>query len=114
MGLNKKDFLKVSLFTLLVVCLIVVWLAFGERGFIHLYRMEKERQAYLEKIRKLEEANKELLEQIGKLRKDKEYIEAVARRELGLVRENELIYRFSKEQNEEIETDRRKRSFDND
>ena len=100
MGLNKKNFLKVSLLTLFVVGLIVVWLAFGERGFIHLYRMEKERQAYLEKIRKLEEANKELLDQIGRLRKDKEYIEAVARKELGLVKENELIYKFSKEQDD--------------
>ncbi|MFC1535463.1 septum formation initiator family protein [Thermodesulfobacteriota bacterium] len=89
--------MKISLITLLFLGLIATWLTFGERGFIHLYRMEKERQAYLEKIHKLEKANRELLEQIDRLRKDKEYIESVARRELGLVRENELIYRFSNE-----------------
>lgn len=113
MGLDKKDFLKLSLLTLFVVCLVVVWLAFGERGFIHLYRMEKERQAYLEKIRKLEEANRKLLEQIGRLREDEEYIESVARRELGLVKENELIYRFSKEQSEETEAEGRKKAVTN-
>ena len=102
MSLNKKDFLKISLITLLSLGLIVAWLAFGERGFIYLYRMEKERQAYLEKIRKLEEANNELLEEINKLRNDKEYIEEVARKELGLVRENEVIYRFSRGQDDVI------------
>ena len=98
MGLNKKDFFKISLITLIVLGVIIAWLAFGERGFIHLYRMEKERQAYLEKIRELEKANQELLEQIERLRDDKDYIESEARKELGLVRENELIYRFSSEE----------------
>ena len=97
MDLSKKDILKLSLIILLFLCLIVAWLAFGNRGFVHLYRMEKERQAYLEKIRALENANQELMEKIHRLRKDKEYIESVARRELGLVRENELIFRFSKD-----------------
>lgn len=98
MDLTKKDFFKISLITLIFLGLIMAWLAFGERGFIHLYRMEKERQAYLEKIRELERANQELLEEIDRLRNDEEYIESEARRELGLVRENELIYRFSSEQ----------------
>ena len=97
MGLNKKDFFKISLITLTLLGVIIAWLAFGERGFIHLYQMEKERQAYLEKIRELERANQELLEEIDRLRNDKEYIESEARKELGLVRENELIYRFSDE-----------------
>ena len=101
MGLNKKDFFKISLFTLIVLGVIIAWLAFGERGFIHLYRMEKERQAYLEKIRELEKANQDLLEQIERLRDDKDYIESEARKELGLVRENELIYRFSSEDDKE-------------
>ena len=97
MDLSKKDILKLSLIILLFLCLIVAWLAFGNRGFVHLYRMEKERQAYLEKIRRLENTNQELMEKIERLRKDKEYIESVARKELGLVRGNELIFRFSKD-----------------
>lgn len=98
MGLDKKEFLKISFITLLFLGLIVAWLTFGDRGFIHLYRMEKERQIYLEKIRKLEEANQELLDQINRLRSDRNYIEKEARNELGLVREDELIYRFDREE----------------
>lgn len=98
MGYTIKGFLRFLLITLLFLGLIIAWLGFGERGFIHLYRMEKERQAYLDRIRHLERENEELLEQIKQLRTDNEYIESVARRELGLVKDNEIIFRFSKEQ----------------
>ena len=98
MSLNKKEVLKIGSIILFFLGLIVFWLAFGDRGFIHLYRMDKERQAYLEKIQELEKANQVLVEQINKLRSDKECIENEARKELGLVREDELIYRFHKKQ----------------
>jgi cell division protein FtsB len=98
LGLNKKEFLKIFCITVLFLGLIVAWLAFGDRGFIHLYRMEKERQAYVERIHILEEENQKLLEQINKLRSDEEYIESEARKELGLLKENEVIYRFGGEQ----------------
>ncbi|MBN2123973.1 MAG: septum formation initiator family protein [Deltaproteobacteria bacterium] len=76
---------------------MIAWLGFGERGFIHLYRMEKERQAHLERITKIEEENRRLLEEIDRLRHDREYIEAMARRELGLIKDNEVLYRFDRQ-----------------
>jgi cell division protein FtsB len=98
LGLNKKGFLKFSFIALLFLGLIVAWLGFGERGFIHLYRMEEDRRAHLERIRKLEKENQELLEEIKRLRTDKEYLESVARKELGLIKDNEILYRFSGEE----------------
>ena len=103
MSLNKKNFFKIALVILLFLGLIISWLAFGDRGFVHLYKMDKERQVYQEKIYDLEKANQVLLEQIRKLRSDKEYIENEARKELGLVREDELIYRFHKKRNDQQE-----------
>ena len=100
MGLNKKDVLKISFITLLFLGLIITWLAFGERGFIHLYRMEKERQVYLKKIQKLENDNQKLMEQIKRLQNDKEYIETIARKELGLIKDDEMIFKFNKDQEE--------------
>ena len=97
MSSNKKDFLKLFVLTFLIIGLIVSWLAFGEHGFIHLYRMEKERQAYVKKIQALEEANDELLDQIYRLQNDEDYVERLVRKELGLVKQNEVIYRFSNE-----------------
>jgi cell division protein FtsB len=97
LSLTRKEAIKLSTFALLFMALMVAWLGFGERGFIHLYRKDKERQAYVEKIRKLEEDNQELLEEIRRLRSDKSYIESMGRRELGLVKEGEVLYRFKKE-----------------
>jgi len=91
---NGKNILKFSLLALLFLGLVVAWLGFGERGFIHLYRMDRERQTYLEKINKLERQNRELLDEIQRLRSDREYVENLGRREMGLVREDEIMYRF--------------------
>lgn len=94
---KKKDFLKISFAALILLLFITAWLGFGDRGFIHLHRMEKERNKYEEKIRQLEKENAQLLEEIDRLHNDKEYIESIARKELGLVREDEIIYRFDKD-----------------
>jgi cell division protein FtsB len=98
LSINKKDILKFLLILIPFFALMVAWLGFGERGFVHLYRMEKERQEYVEKIQSLESENQRLLEEINRLRTDQEYIESVARRELGLIKDNEIIYRFNKKQ----------------
>jgi cell division protein FtsB len=94
---DKKGLLTSFFFIFIFLCLVVGWLGFGKRGFIHLYRMDNEREARLERIQKLEKENKELLEEIERLRKDKEYVESLARREFGLVKEGEILYRFGKE-----------------
>jgi cell division protein FtsB len=97
LALKKKGLLKFSLLSLLLLGLIAAWLGFGERGFIHLYRMERERQAFLERINRLEVENQRLLEEIGRLRADSDYIESMARWELGLIKDNEILYRFARE-----------------
>ena len=77
----------------------MTWLGFGKRGFLHLYRMEKNRQAYIERIRKVEKENQALIEEIRRLNSDTAYLESVARKELGFVKENEILYKFSRGQN---------------
>jgi cell division protein FtsB len=95
---SKKGFFKFTFFFLLLLCLMVAWLGFGERGFVHLYQMERERTSHIEKISRLEQENQELLEEIQRLRTDKAYIEAMGRRELGLVKNEEVLYRFEKKE----------------
>jgi len=95
MELNRKRMHKIGV--LVLFALIVAWLAFGERGLIHLYRMEGQRQRYRERIQALEQKNHELLLEIERLRTDEEYIESVARKELNLLRENETHFHFAEE-----------------
>jgi cell division protein FtsB len=92
--LNGKNILKFSLLALLFLGLVVAWLGFGERGFIHLYQMDRERQTYLEKIKGLERENRELLDEIRLLRSDRDYVENLGRSEMGFVKEDEIMYRF--------------------
>jgi len=97
LGTVKKNFFKVLSLGLFIILLAVSWLAFGDRGFIYLYKMEKERQEHIERIQKLELANQELKAEIDRLHDDREYIEETARKELGLVKKNEVIYRFTED-----------------
>ena len=97
MKISKKFFFKALLLGLFFIILVVSWLAFGDRGFIYLYRMDRERQDYLERIQKLEASNQRLKDEIDRLRSDRDYIEETARKELGLVKDNEVIYRFTED-----------------
>jgi cell division protein FtsB len=96
LGWKKRDFLQIMILSLVLISLAVAWLGFGERGFVHLHRMERERQTYLEKIHQLEQQNHELMAEIQRLRTDREYMESMGRRELGLIKNDEIIYRFDK------------------
>jgi cell division protein FtsB len=91
--------LKVSLLSFVLLGLVASWLAFGDRGFLYVYKKDKEKQAYEEKIRQLKEANQKLMNEIDRLRNDKEYIEETARKELNMVKDGEVIYRFTKDKN---------------
>lgn len=61
--------------------------------------MQKENEELVVLIKALKGKNKELTAEIRRLKGDPGYLELVARRELGLVRENEVIYRFKKDFN---------------
>ncbi len=98
--------MRISLALLCVIGPVVAWLGFGQHGFIHLYRVGKERQACEQRIKKLSAKNQALFDEIQRLRSDSKYVERVARKELGLVKENEIIYRFQDEEKPDAETDK--------
>ena len=95
---RKRKFWKIPLIILCFLIAIVAWLGFGEQGLIHLYRTEMERQAHMDRIQRLAEENQSLMEEIDRLRTDMKYVESVARRQLNLIKENEVIYRFEKKE----------------
>jgi len=103
---GKRKFMRISLALLCVIGPVVAWLGFGQHGFIHLYRVGKERQACEQRIKKLSAKNQALFDEIQRLRSDSKYVERVARKELGLVKENEIIYRFQDEEKPDAETDK--------
>jgi cell division protein FtsB len=73
-------------------------IAFGDRGAVDLY------QLHLRKVRlhglsfEAEKKNTALYSNIQRLKNDPEYIEDIARTELGMVGKDELVYQFKKKE----------------
>jgi cell division protein FtsB len=95
---KKSKFWKIPVILLCGLIGIVAWLGYGQQGLINLYRTEMEREAYIDRIRQLAEENRALLKEIERLRSDMKYVESVARRQLNLIKEDEVIYRFEKKE----------------
>lgn len=80
-------------FLVLASVLLIVW---SPTGLLHLRQLHVEHQQLLQKNNILEKENHHLYEEISRLQKDPDAIEGLARQELGLVREGELIFQFVK------------------
>jgi cell division protein FtsB len=78
----------ISLLTLITVV--------GERGALHLWRLQGEKSHLDEQNYRLQKENEMLRRRIWRLRNDDAYLEKLAREELNLVRPGEVVYRFPK------------------
>lgn len=82
------------LLPLLAVLLLVGLALFGQRGIMKA-RLYAQQKATLEaELREVEAHNAALRKEIEALRSDRRYIETIARRELGMVKPDEIIYQF--------------------
>ncbi len=80
-----------------ILGLILLWDVAGPIGMWKLHRMKKEHERlYLSNL-ELAKKNTALEEQIKRLKDDPGYQEYVVRRELGWVRDNEILYKFLNE-----------------
>lgn len=77
-----------------LVLVLLGFALFGDKGVINTLRMLEYKASLKEKIEQLEADNAELRREIHALRNDHSYLEALARKELGMVKEDELIYQF--------------------
>ena len=87
---KKRLLLLVLFFFLILGCLTF----FGEKGILHLLRLQKELARIKETNMKMEEENQRLREEVKRLQHEKRYIGEIARKELGMVKEGEIIYLF--------------------
>ncbi len=68
---------------------------FGDKGLTDVWRLKGDRDRILSTNKALVKQNSELEKKITLLKKDKRYIEKIARDELGMVGKNDVIYRFA-------------------
>lgn len=76
------------------VIFVVAAAAFGNKGFFDVWRLKKDRDNILSYNKTLEAENKDLEEKIRLLKTDKRYIAYVARKELGMIGKDEIMYKF--------------------
>lgn len=89
--LRKKS---LFFFILVIFLLFGFFTFFGDKGILHLLKLKKELARLKEVNAKVEEENRKLKEEVRRLQHEKQYIEEIARKELGLVKEGEMIYQF--------------------
>jgi cell division protein FtsB/cell division protein DivIC len=89
--MSKKRILILILFLFFIFGFFTF---FGDKGIIHLLRLQKEWGRIKEANVKIEEENRKLREEVKRLQYEKRYIEEIARKELGMVKEGEVIYQF--------------------
>lgn len=64
----------------------------GDYGMISRNQLNHRTDQLRQEIKQLEQHKQELIQQVDALRHNPEYIEFMARKELGMVRSNEIIY----------------------
>jgi cell division protein FtsB len=83
-----------------LIMLLLIYAVVGERGAIHLWRLQGEKARLDEQNYRLQKDNEALREKITRLRNDDFYLEKIAREELNLVRPGDIVYRFQVLQSE--------------
>lgn len=76
------------------IVFILLYAFLGERGLMNVLSLKKGLREMENYNQSLKAENDKLKDYIYLLRNDKKYIEIIAREELGLVRNEELIYLF--------------------
>jgi len=86
---EKIQFLLLIFF----IFLIAYWTIFGDNGILKLRKIEQESEKVKAASEKIKAENERLKKEIKLLQEDRKYVEKVAREELGMTRQNEIIYK---------------------
>lgn len=90
---GKKNL--ITLWLLVVILLMLGFAVFGNRGVVQILQAERQKQQLQAQLAELQQQQQRLREEIDRLQNDRDYWEQLARKNLGMVREGELIYHLS-------------------
>ena len=83
-------------FAIIVLFSLLMFTLYGENGLADLYRLKTERDILLKKNDELIRENLSLYREIERLKNDPEYVENVARNELGVIGKDEVVIKVKK------------------
>ena len=76
---------------IMTMCLMLLFIVFGENGLSDLYRLKKQKENLSQKNDELKKENISFYREIERLKHDPRYVEDVARKELGVIGKDEVI-----------------------
>jgi cell division protein FtsB len=80
---------------LILLAIVLLGLALlGDRGILRALQFSRQKANLEGRVQQLEGENQALRQEIEALRSDRLTVEGIARRELGMVRDDELVYQF--------------------
>jgi cell division protein FtsB len=88
--------MKIGRYLVLFLLLMALLITFGNGGFVDNYLMSKRLAQLKSQNKEIIIENDELKKRIILLRNDVNYIEAIARNELGMVKKGDIVYRWAK------------------
>ena len=91
MSQRNKILMAIAFFAMFNLLLVVL---FGDNGLVELQRLRLAHQGLVEENSHLTRENSNMYRSIDRLQSDSEYVESIARQELGMIRSNELIFKF--------------------
>jgi len=91
---SKKNILLA--FGIVVLFCLLMFTIFGENGLADLKQLKTERDILLKKNDELIQKNLSLCREIERLKNDPEYVENVARKELGVIGKDEVVIKVKK------------------
>jgi cell division protein FtsB len=99
-GLQMKIYglksIHLVLCTICLITLIGIIVTFSDKGLLELYQTKNRCDSMLRSNEELRKKNEELCFEIERLKCDR-YVELLARRELGMIKDGEVIYQFEED-----------------
>lgn len=91
---SKKNILLA--FAIMILFWLLMFIIFSENGLADLKQLKTERDILLKKNDELIRKNLSLYREIERLKNDPEYVENVARKELGVIGKDEVVIKVKK------------------
>jgi cell division protein FtsB len=79
------------LIVILVLFSLLVFIMFSDSGLGDLFKLKSEKDRLLQENTRLKRENLTMYRMIERLKNDPEYIESIARKELGMIKKGEVI-----------------------
>lgn len=86
--------MKVGRYLVIFLVLMGFFIIFGNNGLVDNYIMKEKLKILREENAQIAQENDSLKKEIALLRNSPSYIESMARKELGMVKKGDTVYRF--------------------